>query len=453
MVSPGPARRFGWWLAGIVLVGLAIRLGWILLSRQNLTFGGDAGFYHLGANLLADGKGFVSPYRPGRQAADHPPLYLVWLALPSFVGLRSQLTHLIWSAVLGCGSIVLVGATARRIAGARAGLVAAGIAALYPNMWVPDGSLMAETMAIFTTALALYWSYRYWEAPSWRRLALVGVAAGAGALSRSELVLLVPLLVVPLAVLAPAVSRQDRWRAVLAGLLAACLVMAPWVGYNLTRFEKPELLSTQFGLGLSSTDCNRVWNAPFKSYFDIRCSLRVEKTLPPGLDASEQDARHRAAGLKYIRSHLHRLPEVLVARVGAVLGLYHPSTQIGIDGRFENRGMAQARWGMYSFYALAVLSIVGAIVLRRRRIWPVFPLLVPPFVVLVTVVTLYASTRFRASAEVSLCLLAAIALDAGIAAVVARRRGAVAGGDQPTVICEVAGPSVGCASSPIVHTS
>ena len=95
----------------------------------------------------------------------------------------------------------------------RTGLIAAAIAALYPNMWVPDGSLMAETVAIFTTALALYWAYRYWHEPSWQKLAIVGIAAGAGALSRSELVLIVPLMVVPLAVLVPGRrARADRWR-------------------------------------------------------------------------------------------------------------------------------------------------------------------------------------------------------------------------------------------------
>ena len=212
MASTDSARRFRWALAGIVLAGFALRLTWILVTRQHQIFGGDAGFYHLGANLLVDGKGFVSPYHPSRQAADHPPLYMLWLAIPSLVGLRSQLDHMIWSAVLGAGSIVLIGATGRRIAGTRAGLIAAAIAAVYPNMWVPDGSLMAETVAIFTTALALYWAYRYWREPSWQKLTIVGIAAGAGALSRSELVLIVPLMVVPLAVLAPGPTRGERWR-------------------------------------------------------------------------------------------------------------------------------------------------------------------------------------------------------------------------------------------------
>jgi 4-amino-4-deoxy-L-arabinose transferase-like glycosyltransferase len=288
-------------------------------------------------------------------------------------------------------------------------------------MWVPDGSLMAETVAIFTTALALYWAYRYWHEPSWGKLAIVGVAAGVGALSRSELVLIVPLMVVPLAVLVPGPTRADRWRGIGAGAAAAMLVMAPWLVFNLTRFEEPELLSTQFGLTLSSANCDQVWNGKFVSYFDIRCSQRIEPTLPKGLDESQQDARHRRIAIRYVEDHLGDAPRIALARVGAILGLYQPDYQITLDGVFEGRGPRWARLGMYSFYALALLSIAGALALRRRHTVPVFPLLVPPVMVLVTVVTIYASTRFRASAEVSLCLLAALAIDE-VAVRVGRRR-------------------------------
>jgi 4-amino-4-deoxy-L-arabinose transferase-like glycosyltransferase len=423
MASTDSARRFGWALAAIVVGGLAIRLAWILIARQHHEFGGDAGFYHLGANLLADGKGFISPYFPNevRQAADHPPLYTLWLAIPSVFGLRSELAHLVWSTLLGGGTIALVGLTGREIGGARIGLIAAGIAAVYPNVWVPDGSLMAETVSMFTVALALLFAYRYWHRPTWGRLVVVGAAAGAGALSRSELVLIVPLMVVPLALLVPGVARATRWRSIGAATLAAVVVLTPWVAFNVSRFEKPELLSTQFGLTLSAANCDAVWRGYHKSYFDIRCSQRIEPTLRPGLDVSEQDAAHREIALRYVRNHLDLVPGVVLARIGAIVGLYHPEFQMTIDGAFEGRGMNAARAGAYSFYALALLSVAGAIALRRRRTVPVFPLLVPPVMVLVTVVTIYASTRFRASAEVSLCLLTAVAIDAFVVWVRDRR--------------------------------
>jgi uncharacterized membrane protein len=65
------------------------------------------------------------------------------------------------------------------------------------------------------------------------------------------------------------------------------------------------------------------------------------------------------------------------------------------------------------YYVLAVLAVFGVRVLRRRHI-PVFPLLAPIVTVFVSVTLTFAQTRYRASAEGVLCLLAAVAIDAGI---------------------------------------
>src|SRR5262249_28736777 len=151
----------------------------------------------------ADGKGFISPFfiQQGRhvQAAEHPPLYMLFLSIPSFLGMHSVLTHLLWSCALGTASVIFVGLVGREGAGDRAGIIAAVIAALYPNMWAPDGMLQAESVAMLASIVAVWLAYRYLAAPSWPRLVFVGLAAGAGAMARSELILLVPLLVLPLA--------------------------------------------------------------------------------------------------------------------------------------------------------------------------------------------------------------------------------------------------------------
>jgi hypothetical protein len=70
---------------------------------------------------------------------------------------------------------------------------------------------------------------------------------------------------------------------------------------------------------------------------------------------------------------------------------------------------------LVSFWMLALAAIPGAIILRRRRTMPVFPLLVPIGIVLFTVAITYANTRFRATAEPMLVVLAAVAVDALIA--------------------------------------
>ena len=179
------------------------------------------------------------------QAADHPPGYLAFLAIPSALGMTSSLTHLLWSCVLGTGTVVLVGLLGRAAVGPRVGLLAATIAAVYPNIWIPDGSLQAETAAMFTTALALLLAYHYLQRPSLLRLVALGAACGAASLTRSELILLVPLLVVPIALVrGPETRRRLQWLG--ASVLATLVVIAPWVGYNLTRFHHPVYLSSQF---------------------------------------------------------------------------------------------------------------------------------------------------------------------------------------------------------------
>ena len=102
------------------------------------------------------------------------------------------------------------------------------IAALYPNIWAPDGMLQAETLAMFARCVAMLLAYRYWRATELARLVLVGAVCGARRADpfRADPVL-VPLVVVPLACArasavarAAAVARRrgarrgDRHRAV-----------------------------------------------------------------------------------------------------------------------------------------------------------------------------------------------------------------------------------------------
>src|SRR6266516_1253416 len=78
----------------VVALGFVIRLVYTYVHGDNLAaLGIDAGYYHNGANLLADGKWFVSPvglfnfYGVG-QAASHPPAYQVLLGIVSALGMR-----------------------------------------------------------------------------------------------------------------------------------------------------------------------------------------------------------------------------------------------------------------------------------------------------------------------------------------------------------------------------
>ena len=59
--------------------------------------------------------------------ADHPPAYIVVLAVPSLLGFDSIRDHMLASCLIGTGTVALIGLLGRRIAGDAAGLVAAGL--------------------------------------------------------------------------------------------------------------------------------------------------------------------------------------------------------------------------------------------------------------------------------------------------------------------------------------
>jgi 4-amino-4-deoxy-L-arabinose transferase-like glycosyltransferase len=421
--QPDP-RWFRPALAAIVLGALVLRIVYVLACRQDFVPGGDAFFYHGAANLLAEGKGFISPFFVDagvhREAAEHPPLYIIFLAIPSVLGMKSVMVHLIWSCVLGSGTVALVGLLGRAVGGARVGIIAAVIATLYPNLWAPDGMLQAETLSMFAAAGTLLLAYRYWQQPGWQRLALVGAASALGALARSELILLIPLVVVPLAWFTHDRSWQERLRWIGAALVAAALLVAPWTIYNTTRFAKPILLSAQIDPLLASANCDSTYYGRLQGYFDIQCATAIynEQGITPADDESEESVIYRREALDYIRGHLSRLPAVEGVRLLRIVGLYKTDLYVHADAYIEGRNPVWISWAaLYTFWFLALLAIAAGFLRRRLRNAsdpPWYPLVMALVVVFVTVMVTYASTRFRTTGEPSLVVLAALAIDAAI---------------------------------------
>ena len=413
-------RWFAWSLAAITAGGLALRIAYVLIERQDLEFTGDAFFYHEGANLLADGRGFISPveleFFDGRvaEAADHPPAYLVYLAIPSFVGLDTELAHLSWSCLAGAATVALTGLLGRAVAGPRVGVIAAVLAAVYPNVWAHDGALLSETLALATTTAALLLAYRYLAAPSWLRLAAIGGMAGLAALSRSELVLLLPLLVVPLALRTGAIDLRQRLRWIGTATVATALVLAPWVVFNLTRFDRPVLLSSQFGGTLAVANCDDTYYGKFLGYWSLQCSVPIAlEAHEDGLDQSGEEARLRKHALDYISDHKSRVPVVVAARWGRMIGVFRPGEYVDLEQLPEGREGWLAYANLVSLWLVLALAATGTVMLRRRQA-PLLPLLVAPLIVLIAVTIAFYNPRYRAAAETSLVVLAAVAIDAGI---------------------------------------
>lgn len=423
-----PAAR--WWtgIVAVCAVGLLVRVGYVLVMRNPLVVSGDAYQYHYGANLLVHGKGFINAYTfdttgVRAQTILHPPGYTVALAVASLVGLSSTLEHQLWSCLIGTATVALVGLVGRRLGGPRVGLIAAGIAAVDPNLWIFDGMLAAETLTLALTAGVLLMAYRLWQRPGAASAVAVGVLCALAALTRGEGLAYLPLVALP-AVLA---ARQIhlRQRLALAGLaaLACAATIAPYAGFNTARLDHPTLISS-FGIAFVAANCNATYYGPGIGYWSAACFPKVGP--PPG-DASDNNAYYSHAGRVYVADHLVRLPIVVLARIGRAFDLYRPLAQLRLEAFAEGRPLAVTEPGLGLFYLLVASSVAGVVVLRRTHV-PVAPLMGLVLTAVITVAITYGIARYRVSAELVPVLAGAVGLDR-IGTILGRRwRGAAWGG-------------------------
>lgn len=407
------SKRWHLQLLAISLVGLALRIGYVYLYRRHAPPTGDAFFYHYQANLLVSGKWFINPYqyfyfRHVVPAADHPPLWTLVLALASLVGVKSFFAQILWSCVVGSVAVWLVGLAGREVAGPRTGLIAAGIAAVYPNFWINDGSLLSETLVLTLTALTVWTFYRLWNRPSLSRAAWLGCACALNALARSELVLLIPIFVIAIGLLVRHQRMRRRLALSVVAAIAAGVTLVPWYAYNLTRFSASVPLSSQLGVTLATANCNTTYYGTLLGYWSLGCALRVHTTK--GSDPSVQDQEYREAAIHFAEHHKGRVPVVVAARLGRELDLYRPLQQIDLEWSILGRPRLPAWLGMGAYYLTAVLAIGGIVVLRRRRI-VVTPFVALVFVTLLVAAATFGQTRYRTALDAAIVILAAAGID------------------------------------------
>jgi hypothetical protein len=316
------ARR----LALVAAAGFALRAVFALaVAPDSLNHRGDPRFFHLAANLLADGHGYIAPlpfidHGTVIASTEHPPLWSALLAVFSAVGGRSYAAHELVACGVGAATVVCAGVLARRLGGPRAGLLAAGGAALYPVFVAMDGSLMSEPPYALAVAACLVLAFRMVELPSVRRAAVLGLAIGLAVLVRGEALGLLVVLLVPVLLQVPR-GRRLVYAGAVVGV--AVLVIAPWSIRNSVTMDKPLLVSTEVGPVIAGANCAFTYHGRDTGYWRSDC-------LPPGRDrnAAFRSDRLRRAGVSYASDHISRLPAVLGVRVLRAFGIWQPRRHV-----------------------------------------------------------------------------------------------------------------------------
>lgn len=420
-MSGSSSKRFFAILGVILVVAAGVRVAYILGEARYDEQFYDAAYYELQAREIVDGRGYVDPFPllpdgsgEVREAADHPPL-TVFALIPVVVigdalGLSdedSQLAMRFEIMAFGLLAVFLIGLLGRELVGDRTGIIAAGIAAIYPYLWINDGLLMSEAFAAAAVTGALVLTLRLLRRPTLKLAFALGVVCGVAALARAELALLAPLLGLPLLWTFRAQGWAYRIKVVGVIAVGTALLIGPWVAYNFSRFDEPTFLSTNDGTAMLASNCDNVFWGPSTglTYLD-GC---IPRQAPPG-DQSVVSRIYRERAIDYVSLRKKRAAIVLLARIGRDWGFFRP-----LDMLSWNEAEGRPSWitglGLYFYYPLLALAIGGIVVLRRRRTTQ-WPLLVPPLVVTLGTILAYGQTRFRVPAEPTIVVLAAVSLAA-----------------------------------------
>ncbi len=408
--------RFGWGLAAIGMFALALRAAYVhWFETHGVPVVGDALRFHQVAQGLADGHGFreLAPYHG--PTAEHPPGLELFLAIPDLLGKNGYPSHRLALSGVGTVTVVLIGLLGRRVAGAPVGLVAAGLAAIYPMLWTADASLMSETLYGVFVVGSLLAALGLRDKPSWRRAALLGALIGLSALTRGEGLALVLLLALP-AAWSAAGDRSGRLRLGAAALVATFCVVAPWTIYNTARFDQFVLISTNSDGVFVGSNCAPVYFGPYIGTWRYYCY----GPRKPGENEAVYLHRQRGIGIDYALNHVDRWPAVVAARLGRLFDVYKYGQSIYLNAA-EGRPPEPVKIGLRMYWAILALAIAGVVLLfRRRRRAELATLLAPVVMVVLVAIVTYGGTRFRFAAEPSFVVLAAVTLVAAFTAV--RRR-------------------------------
>jgi 4-amino-4-deoxy-L-arabinose transferase-like glycosyltransferase len=406
-------HRFGSWLTLIAIVGFVLRVVYDLVYRHHAV-GGDGFRYHFGAQLLADGQGFVGPLAlilRNSHVPDtgHPPGWTILLAGPTKLGLRTWLDHQLIASVIGTATIVMTGLAGRAAFGIRAGLIAAGLAVVYPFVWVYEREVLSEPLAMLGIATIIWLAYKFLASPGLGWAVALGAVVGMVAMTKSDQIAIAFVLIVPLILSRCAIDLRRRigWLASAAAVCAA--IMAPWSIYLSTRFDRPVVVAGAVGATMAAGNCAQTYHGPLLGWYVFGCSLGFKQTGDP----ITNDDRARSRALTFMREHKSRLPAVMAARIGRTFGFFRPSQQMHLETQ-RGTSLWVFQVGFFAYWALLPVAVAGAVISRRRGV-AIYPLLVFPAVVVLTVLLTIGSVRYRAPAEIPLVLLAAVALDAAAA--------------------------------------
>ncbi len=184
------------WLGLLLCVGagaLILRMIYFAELRHTPLFSvlvGDGQQYDLWAQQIADGQWI------GTEIFYQTPLYPYFLAVIFKLLGHQLLAARAIQAVLGAASCVFLGLAGRSFFSERAGLIAAGLLAIYPPAIFFDGLIQKSSLDLFLVTLLLALVGAFQHRPRWMWLVVAAAVLGAFTLNRENARVIYPIIVV-----------------------------------------------------------------------------------------------------------------------------------------------------------------------------------------------------------------------------------------------------------------
>jgi 4-amino-4-deoxy-L-arabinose transferase-like glycosyltransferase len=352
-----------WLLGGAIALGVAVRVGYVLATRH-LTLIGDEVEYDLEGQLIAHGHWWWSVAWTGHlhPSAWKAPLYPLWLgAWYTVIGHSVFGVRLIEALTAGPAMVLLTWLLARRLFGPRVAAASAVVVAIYPLTFQYETLLFCEALAV---PLGLgFLLLALTGKPTVRRAAGAGVLLGAALLIRPTSFLLLVVALVAWG-FAAGLRRGVGLTAVTVAVAIACV--APWTIRNavVEHGFLPISLQDASAFAVFNPDSARdpVW--PYAPRVIVPSWSR-ELSKPAGDMAFRARLNHLA--FHYIRTH----PESLLYAfywngLTRFWDVRHPSRALP-ELQLDGQSHLLARVGLYSYWVLLALALVGLWRARRRR--------------------------------------------------------------------------------------
>jgi hypothetical protein len=250
--EPAPNRLFWQWTTVAVVVGLVVRVVWVVWVHRQPQGLYDPARYFGYADRIARGKGYIEGFT-GQVTSYYPPGYPWFLGIVNTVLRHTPLSDDLplmgglVQAAIGAAGVALGAVIARRMVGPIAGIVAAFGLALYPNLVFHTGVLLSETLYNFLFMAFLFvLLVRPWPsgltAP---RIAGAAVLLGLAILVRPISVAILPVLAIVWWVQVRDWRTVLRWTGITIAVVIACIL--PWTIRNAIRMHAFVPISTNTG--------------------------------------------------------------------------------------------------------------------------------------------------------------------------------------------------------------